>query len=227
MTDSFEPATPPSVLPIFPLTGALLLPGGRLPLYIFEPRYCAMVEDVMAGPRCIGMVQPLQPNRADNRGAIPAADGDSTPEVYPVGCVGQIERCETMPYGRFVLLLRGLGRFRVVRELDEVRGYRRVEATYDDFLGDRAEVDAEVDAAPLLAALERFGREHQVTVELEQLETVSGLALLTSIAAALPFAPAEQQALLEAPDLAARHELLLALLAMGLQLDRDDADAPN
>lgn len=221
--------TPPDTLPIFPLTGALLLPGGHLPLYIFEPRYCAMVEDTLGRHGCIGMVQPLVADPRDNRGPVPEDPpeaGADTPRVYPVGCVGHVDRYESMPMGRFVLLLRGIGRFRIVRELEQHRGYRRVDARYDEFLIDREEIDSELDPTPLLAALERFGRAHSVTIELDQLQDVSGRALLNSVASSLPFAPAEQQALLEAPDLDARRDMLLALLDMGLKLDGGEVSGP-
>ncbi|MEM1207437.1 MAG: LON peptidase substrate-binding domain-containing protein [Acidobacteriota bacterium] len=225
----------PSILPIFPLTGVLLLPGGKLPLYIFEPRYCSMVGDALADHRCIGIVQPFEPDPADGRGEGKGAGdggeeqpGDS-PEVYPVGCVGRIEHFEQLPHGRFVLLLEGVGRFRARRELELLRGYRRVEADYGEFGVDAEDRRADLEAEPLLEALRSFGLNHRVTIELDQLEDISGLDLLNSVAMALPFAPAEKQALLEAADLKHRQELLLMLLDMGLELqsDGDGGPAPN
>lgn len=224
----------PSVLPIFPLTGTLLLPGGRLPLYLFETRYCHMAEDILAADRCIGMVQPRVADPSDNFGPA-GLDGESdadevaesdTPEVFSIGCVGEVERYEEMPYGRYVLLLRGISRFRIERELALHRGYRRVDADYDEFAVDREELETIIDPDPLLAALERFGRAHRVEIELDQLDQVPGLALLNSVASALPFSPIEQQALLEAPNVAARHQMLLTLLDMGLRLE-DDGEQPN
>jgi Lon protease-like protein len=145
----------PTVLPIFPLTGSLLLPGSFLPLNIFEPRYRNMVADAMGGtgldreqkdPRVgqdgqqpyIGMIQPVVP-RPDNRGTM--EDLLENPELYKVGCAGRIERFEPQPDGRYHILLRGMCRFRVREELelDESReggGYRRVVADYSEFLAD-------------------------------------------------------------------------------------------
>ncbi len=223
----------PSILPVFPLTGTLLLPGGRLPLHIFEERYRNMVEDALASDPTIGIIQPLRggaepESEADEvfvEGEPPPGEG---PRLYEVGCAGFIERSERLPDGRFILLLRGVGRFRVRRELPPVRGYRRVEADYESFTVDARDVDAEVSPDSLMGALRHFAELHQVPLELDRLGELSGLALLNSIAMALPFQPAEKQALLEAPDVVQRHEMLLALLDMGVELRSDAAPpAPN
>ena len=204
----------PGILPVFPLTGALLLPGGRLPLHVFEERYRNMVEDALAGDMVIGIIQPLA--------EAPVAD---EPLLYEIGCAGAIERSERLPDGRFIMLLKGTRRFRVCRELPAVRGYRRVEADYQGFSVDADDVEADVSPDPLMAALRHFAELHQVPLELDRLGELSGLALLNSIAMALPFQPAEKQALLEAPDVVKRHEMLLALLDMGVDL-RSDAPPP-
>ncbi len=223
----------PSILPVFPLTGTLLLPGGRLPLHVFEERYRNMVEDVLTGGRTIGIIQPLRGGGEPVSGADEVfIDGEPTgedgPRLYEVGCAGAIERSERLPDGRFIVLLKGVGRFRVRRELPVVRGYRRVEADYHGFTVDARDVDAEVSPDPLMDALRHFAELHQVPLELDRLGELSGLALLNSVAMALPFQPAEKQALLEAPDVVERHEMLLALLDMGVELRSDVAPpAPN
>lgn len=213
----------PRTLPIFPLTGALLLPGGRLPLFIFEPRYVAMVEDVLEGERVIGMVQPVIARPEDNRG--PQQDGSEAelPEVYPIGCAGVIEHWELLPReqgssDRYLILLHGCSRFRIQNELLTDRGYRRAEVSYEEFGQDRGDSEAEFEPGPLLAALARFGQANNLSLQLDRLGDVSGLALLNSMAMALPFAPVEKQALLEAPDVEKRQELLLTLLQMGLEV---------
>ena len=216
-----RPASPPDVLPIFPLTGVLLLPGGRLPLYIFEPRYCNLLDDVLAGDRCMGLVQPKVAQKADNVGEAE----DDSPEIYPVGCVGFVAHHEELPNERFVVLLEGWCRFKIAEELDLVRGYRRVRAEYGDFQTrdeDMAEQPPEsVASAPILDALRRFGDRQSLEIEMDQLSDVSGMDLLNGLAMALPFQPAEKQALLEAPDLPSRQELLLALLEMGIDPSGD------
>lgn len=212
----------PRVLPIFPLTGALLLPGGRLPLFIFEPRYVALVQDVLEGDRTIGMVQPVIARPGDNRGPEPGKEDDH-PEVYPIGCAGVIELWEQLPRDqgssdRFLILLHGGSRFRIQHELPLKNGYRRAEVSYDEFPQDLDDSEAQFEPGPLLAALEGFGQANNLSLQLDRLGDVSGLALLNSMAMALPFAPVEKQALLEAPDVASRQELLLTLLKMGLEV---------
>jgi len=161
---------PPPVLPVFPLTGLLLLPGNLMPLNIFEPRYRSMVEDVLADGGHIGMIQPLLPG-PDNLGV-----GEDDPELYSVGCAGLLERAERQDDGRFLILLRGVMRFSVDAEIELRHGYRRVRASYG-----------------------RFGED--LLTEPDRL-------------AALPFAAAEQQALLEATTVADRLCLLLELMRM-------------
>ena len=205
-------AEPPRILPIFPLTGVVLLPLNWLPLHVFEPRYRALVEDALAGAGFIGMIQPLVPR--DDNAPDPDAEPGDDPEVYPVGCAGRIERCERQPDGRFLLLLRGVSRFRVRTELAPRRGYRRVEADYEEFAADLAEAEAEVDPGPALAAARALGRVRGFDLDLDKLAGLPGFSLVNGLAAAMPLSPAEKQALLEAPDPAARQELLTSLLEM-------------
>jgi len=205
-------AEPPRVLPIFPLTGVVLLPLNWLPLHVFEPRYRALVEDAMAGARFIGMIQPLSPG--DDNAPDPDQEPGDDPEVYPVGCAGRIERCERQPDGRFLILLRGVRRFRVRAELAPRRGYRRVEADYEEFAADLAESEAEVDPVPALAAARALGRVRGFELDFDKLAGLPGFSLVNGLAAAMPLSPGEKQALLEAPDPAARQELLTSLLEM-------------
>ena len=219
----------PKNFPVFPLTGALLLPGGRLPLHIFEERYRNMVEDALASDRIIGVIQPFRGRPETYSEADEPSEPDRPepdhPELYEVGCVGLIERWERLPDERFILLLRGLRRFRVSRELPLERGYRRVRADLERFAIDSEDVEANVSPDQLMDALRQFAEVHQVPLELDRLRELSGLALLNSIAMALPFPPAEKQALLEAPDVIQRHEMLLTLLGMGIEL-RSDVPPP-
>lgn len=217
----------PERFPVFPLTGALLLPGGRLPLHIFEERYRNMVEDSLATDRVIGVIQPFRgkpeayssPRKKDEPGEA------DNPQLYEVGCAGLIERWERLPDQRFILLLRGIRRFRVAKELPVERGYRRVKADFESFAVDTEDIEAEVSPDQLMGALRHFAEVHKVPLELDRLTELSGLALLNSIAMALPFPPAEKQALLEAPDVTRRHEMLLTLLDMGIEL-RSDVPPP-
>lgn len=216
----------PEILPIFPLNGIVLLPGGRLPLHVFELRYRNMIEDAMAGDPYIGMIQPLEKTGEVLLEELPnpAAEG---PSLYKIGCAGAIERCDTLPDGRHLVLLQGVRRFRVRRELSLRRGYRRVEADYDDFAGDDEVGDAEVSGERLMRALAAFGQGHNIQFELDKLRELPGLALLNSVAMVLPFPPAEKQALLEAADVGARYEMLLTLMKMGIDLRQGGSSSPS
>ncbi|HWO42478.1 MAG TPA: LON peptidase substrate-binding domain-containing protein [Candidatus Eisenbacteria bacterium] len=204
----------PETLPVFPLTGVLLLPGTLLPLHIFEPRYRALTEDTLAGDRVFGMIQPLIPQH-DNR-PLPGAENE-TPELYRVGCAGYIERWERLPDGRFVVQLRGVNRFRVTDELPKRRGYRVVRADYSEFQ------DATVDGAwrcergAILEALQLYGQARSMRIDAEQARRFSDLELVNLLAVSLPFHPAEKQALLEAPTLKSREAVLINLLRLGAE----------
>lgn len=210
----------PRTLPIFPLTGFLLLPGAHAPLHIFEPRYRRLVADALADSPYLGMIQPREP-RDDDRGPPPESlDEEPPPELYEIGCAAHLSVAERFADGRYLVLLRGLHRFRVVRELPLLHGYRRVIAASDEFAAD-LDAAPEIDAAPLLAALAGFCERHGVELEMERLSKLPGHSLLTSMAMALPFAAAEKQALLEAVDIGERRDVLLTLLAMGVDLENE------
>lgn len=215
----------PDVIPVFPLTGSLLLPGNWLPLNIFEPRYCNMVEDALAAGRHIGMIQPTVP-RQDNW--VEAGNSsDEAPELYSIGCAGRIEQCDRQPDGRFVILLKGVRRFRVREELPPSRGYRRVAADYDGFTDDLAELETTLDPARLIQAVRAFSEKHGLSFDWDVLGSLPGVSLLNGLAVALPFRPEEKQALLEAVDVAEREELILILMGMGIEpLEPDDYYSP-
>jgi Lon protease-like protein len=250
----------PAILPVFPLTGSLLLPGNWLPLNVFEPRYRNMVEDAMAGAAggvgasggggggggggeggagggagaggtgggggggWIGLIQPLVPQQ-DNWPAIEPPE--ENPRLYSVGCAGRIERCEPQSDGRYHILLKGRSRFRVQDELPLRRGYRRVAVDYEEFAADLAEAEAEMDPARLLHAVRSFGKTQGLSFDLDVLAALPGIALLNGLAVALPFRPAEKQALLEATGPRQREEMLLAMMGMGLDVDGDYYSPPT
>lgn len=196
----------PRILRVFPLTGTLLLPNNWLPLHIFEPRYRNLVEDAMASDRIIGMIQPLVPRQ-------------DAPELYEIGCAGRIDECKSLAGGRYAIALVGLSRFRIQQELPLERGYRQVQAAYGDFEQDLEAPEADGDSDTLLAALEDFGERHSFEFELDRLQELPLPALINGLAMALPFGPAEKQALLEA-ELDQRGEILLTLLEMGVDLEQ-------
>ena len=194
-------------LPIFPLAGVLLLPRGQLPLNIFEPRYLAMTRDALAGDRLIGMVQPSDPHQ-------PAA---GNPPVYPTGCAGRITSFSETEDGRFLITLTGLCRFRIREELPLVSGYRRVVPQWDEYARDlRGEREPGFDRERLVRGLRAYFDRHRIKAEWDTISSVPGERLITSIAMVCPFEPSEKQALLEAPDLAARAHLLTAIVEMAV-----------
>ncbi len=193
----------PAVIPIFPLTGVLLLPRGRMPLNIFEPRYLAMVSDALAYPRLIGMVQPRE------------GQGDAgDPPVYAIGCAGRITGFGELDDGRYEITLTGHARFSIVEELAKVKGYRPVRVEWERFRGDLAQASGGVDRDRLLAALKPYLKRHKVKTDWDAIAKTPDERLITSLSMVCPFAPSEKQGLLEAEGLPARARLLTALLEM-------------
>jgi Lon protease-like protein len=203
----------PEVLPIFPLTGVLLLPRGRLPLNIFEPRYLAMTRDAMGGERLIGMVQPSDPPIRE-----------MNPAVYPTGCAGRITSFSETDDGRFLIVLTGVSRFRITQELPLLSGYRRIVPQWDEFADDRTADEAGFDRARLTQGLRNFFSQRQLQADWSAIEQASGEHLVSSIAMMCPFAPNEKQALLEARTLGERARLLTALIEMTLTTPTPDAE---
>lgn len=208
----FTAASLPAEFPIFPLSGALLLPHGKLPLNIFEPRYLAMVEDALAGQRMIGMIQPdmTQP---------PTVLG---PAVYTVGCLGRVSSFSETDDGRFLIALSGIIRFTITAEHALHRGYRRVSAAYGRFLSDlQPPVTALIDRPGLTDALRTYFAANGFDANWTAIETMGDDELVVTLCMVCPFGAAEKQALLEAPDPAGRAETLLTLLHMGAHGERD------
>ncbi len=220
----FDPAfeTLPDVLPIFPLTACLLLPGGRLPLNIFEPRYLAMVADALRGDRLIGMVQPREaPTR---EGQAP----EGRPQVYGVGCAGRITTFSETDDGRYLITLDGLARFRITEELALAEGgYRRVRPDFSAFRGDLSEEQADIDRDRLLATLRTFFDRQGIKGDWEAIEQTGNERLVTSLAMLCPFSTGEKQALLEAPSLAERASSMIAMLQLAAYEGADETAGPR
>ena len=209
-----EPVVLPEVLSIFPLTGVLLLPRGRLPLNIFEPRYLAMTRDALGGERMIGMVQPADAGAAPP-GMSPPGIAGMNPPVYPVGCAGRMTQFSETDDGRYLITLTGIQRFRIREELPLRSGYRRVVPDWEPFAVDRQRpAEPTFDRERLLRGLRGYFAARKIQADLEAIEKAPGDYLVTSLAMACPFGPSEKQALLEAADLDARAELLTALVEM-------------
>ncbi|MBV8686677.1 MAG: LON peptidase substrate-binding domain-containing protein [Alphaproteobacteria bacterium] len=186
-------------IPVFPLAGAILFPGAQLPLHIFEPRYRAMVADALAGDRLIGMVQPR--------------DQHEPPALFEVGCLGRIVGADPLDDGRYNIVLEGLGRFRIAREAEVGTLYRQVDA-------DRSPFDDHGEPEPLglahRAELEREARRYAdalgYSVDWSAVHQLDDEMLVNGIAQIAPLDVGSKQALLEAPDIAARCELLVQFM---------------
>ncbi len=211
MGESISAQELPEILPVFPLTGTLLLPGTTLPLHIFEPRYRSMVEDALGGGKVFGMIQPFVPQE-DNR-PLPGTEKE-TPELYHVGCAGYIEKWEKTPDGRYAIYLRGVNRFRLEEELPLHRGYRRVKANYEVFSDAKPDETWHCDRPALRRALEGYAKALGFQVQLEEIDRIQDMDLVNGLSVSLPLHPAEKQALLEAPSLDDRAVILLDLLKL-------------
>jgi uncharacterized protein len=208
-TASFD--TLPTTLPIFPLPGALLLPGGKLPLQIFEPRYLTMTRDALASDRLIGMIQPSGQD-SEGQGLV-----SHTAALYPIGCAGRITAFSETDDGRFLITLTGVCRFGIEREIPTVGGYRRIVPEFSRFRADLApEESATIDRRRLLNALQAYFARQQISIDLKEISEVPNDKLVTSLAMVCPFEAKEKQALLEAADLSERSRVMTALLELGL-----------
>ena len=199
------PGPLPDTFAVFPLSGALLLPKGKLPLNIFEPRYLAMTEDALAAGRLFGMIQPDPASPAHAHG----------PGLHRVGCLGRISSFSETDDGRYLITLSGVSRFRIVEELEMRRGYRRVRAELAPYAADLETAEPSptpLPRAPLLRALRNYFRTRGYSANWDAIEGMADAALVATLAMACPFTPAEKQALLEAPTETERAAALLALL---------------
>jgi Lon protease-like protein len=200
----------PDVIPVFPLAGALLLPRGQLPLNIFEPRYLAMTEDALRSEdRLIGMIQP--------DAAHPGRDKEK-PHLFRVGCVGRMTQFAESGDGRYLIQLTGVARYRIEQELEVETPYRQCRVSYRPFIDDFTARKGEeaVDREALLRALTSFLKANNLKVDWEGIENAPNEALVNALAMMSPYDAAEKQAMLEAPDLKTRAEILVAVTEIEL-----------
>ena len=203
----------PRTIAVFPLAGALLLPGGQMPLNIFEPRYLQMIDDAMRGDRIIAMCQPRFDVPESNNPRFPLCD---------VGCLGRITSLAETGDGRYVLTLQGICRFRVVEELSATTPYRQI--TIKPFaadLEDNSEGE-EVDREALLTSFRAYLDANGMEADWDSVSRASNETLVNALSMMAPYGPAEKQALLEAPDLRTRAETLIAITEINLARDDDE-----
>jgi len=204
----------PPTLPLFPLAGALLLPRRPIQLNVFEPRYLAMLDDALSGDRLIGIMQPA---------AGEAAVG-MTPDLFKIGCAGRVVQYAEIGDGRCFLTLMGVSRFRIEEELTTLTPYRMAATDYAPFALDfvPGSGEAGVDRQSLLAGLRQFAQVNDLKVDWDDIEKAPNEPLVNALSMMSPFGAQEKQALLEAPDLKTRAELLVAISQMALARVSDD-----
>lgn len=209
----------PLVVPVFPLVGVLMLPRRTLPLEIFEPRYLSMIDAVLAGDRLIGMIQP--------KVGTPESALAGRPPLEAVGGLGRLTLYSEIGGGRLSIVLTGICRFRVAEELSTTTPWRQVRIDAAPFSGDfAADGETAVDRAAVLAVLAAFVAAHRLEVEWKRFEAASDEALVDGLAMMSPCGPREKQALLEAPTLAHRAELLVAITERSLAETGDGPQRP-
>jgi len=202
----------PNPVPVFPLAEALLLPGGRMPLNVFEPRYLQLVDHALSGDRVIGMVQP-------------ALDGserqDGEPQLCEVGCLGRIVQFAETGDGRYLVSLQGICRYRVIEELTVKTPFRQCRIA--PFVADLSEDQGagEVDRPALLRTFKAYLKANDLEADWESVSRADNAMLVNALSMMAPYGAAEKQALLEAPDLKTRAETLIALTEMAIARDHD------
>ncbi|MGJ3259825.1 MAG: LON peptidase substrate-binding domain-containing protein [Rhodospirillales bacterium] len=212
----------PGAIPVFPLPGAMLLPGGQLPLNIFEPRYLNMVEDALRSDRLIGMIQPV----AEKSERL-IADGVT---LYEIGCAGRLTQFMETDDGRYVITLTGLIRFRIENELEMRGGYRRVQPDFTPYLGDMTHAAGNDTASVggrdrLVAAMTRYFDLKGIEADMSNIGDAPDGLLVDTLAMTCPLEPGEKQALLECPNTERRAELLTSIFEIAAY--GDGAGAPG
>ncbi|MFC4193249.1 LON peptidase substrate-binding domain-containing protein [Novosphingobium lubricantis] len=193
-------------LSIFPLTGAVLFPGLQLPLHIFEPRYRAMISDALVRDQRIAMIQPQAPI-------------DGAP-LFSIGCVGKIGDVEALEDGRYNVVLEGIARFRVLRELDVTTPFRQIEGELIE--DDMGEALSAVERASFEREARHFADAQGYAVDWDSVARLDDMSLINGVSQIAPFDAAAKQALLEAESLSARCELLVQLMQFFGKRDGDD-----
>lgn len=219
----------PTSTPVFPLSGVLLLPGGQLPLNIFEPRYRNMTQDALLGDGIIGMVQPVSPEEVPltSEGRIKNLDGERL-SLYSTGCAGRIISHQKTANGGYVIILKGINRFKLGEEIETVRGYRRFEADWSAFPNDQSQdQEVDIDRKTLLAAMKKYFATHNLRADWSAVDNADNERLVTALAMSSPFAAVEKQALLEAEDLVDRCSILTTIAEMAAHGYKNTGDRPQ
>ena len=210
----------PSTIPMFPLPSALLLPGGHLPLNIFEPRYLAMVDFALSTPcRIIGMVQPNEDDQTSQNQNQPVTG------LFSIGCAGRVTYFQETEDQRYLIALSGVSRFRLLDQQLQSAGFYHAEISWDQFTTDLQADTSKIDRQPLIAVMKQYFKLKGFDADWSQIEQSNNDQLLATLSMVCPFEVAEKQALLEANDSSMRADLLIAMMEMALHEDNGVQDA--
>lgn len=201
----------PPKIPIFPLSGVLLLPRARLPLNVFEPRYLTMLDDALkTDHRIIGMVQPRE---------IPGKKDEMS--LQQIGCAGRVTSFSETEDGRYLITLSGISRFRLRAVEDGFSPYINAAVDWSSFTADKGaqDIDHYFDRPRFLETLSRYFTATALSTDWDSLKEADEELLINSLSMLCPFDPSEKQALLEAPNLANRRETLVTLMEFALAGD--------
>lgn len=215
----------PASIPIFPLTGALLLPNGQIPLNIFEPRYLAMIDATLAGDRIIGMVQPSFSD--DENGDEQTSTGQAGSDLCHVGCAGRIVSFSETGDGRYLISLIGISRFTILHELEVTTPFRQVIANWEPYKNDlqNDKSGEKVDREGLLKTFKSYLDINNLEADWDSIEETQTDILVNALSMMSPYGAAEKQALLEAVDLKIRADTLIAITEMSLAQQTNDGNA--
>lgn len=211
-----KPSDMPAVIPVFPLTGAILFPRGEMPLNIFEPRYLNMIDDALAGNRLIGIIQPDGAGPRDH------------PLLTRIGCVGRLTAFSETDDGRYLITLTGIARFQAKRELDVTTPYRQIEADWGFFAADLNPPVPEIgfDRDGLFDTLRAYLSRNELHADWTSIESAEPESLVNALSALCPFSSMEKQALLEAQSFRDRVEALVTLMEFSAANDEGDGPRP-
>jgi len=206
----------PAQIAVFPLRGAILLPRARLPLNVFEPRYLALLDDVISSTRVLGILQPVE----TGHGTPESPEGLSLP-LKRIGCVGRVTAYQELDDGRLMISLTGVCRFETVTEIEKSQPFRTFSVDYTPFADDlkRGEGEQSVDRPNLLRVLKNYLDANRLDADWDAISNAPTEMLINSLSVISPFGPEEKQALLEARDLKTRAEVLATLAEMELATD--------
>ena len=199
----------PETLPIFPLPGVIILPKGSLPLNIFEPRYISMVEDVLGNNRMIGMIQP-NPASEKNNG------------LYPIGCASRIVSFSETSDNRYLIELKGVIRFEILKEINTIRGYRNIIPKWDGFKDDLNLKLQDININSLLEQLKKYFYNNNINVDSDELHKIPADQILSAIPQICSFQNNEKQAILEAKTDKERVNVIISLLKMSLVDEKEN-----